>query len=108
VIDAMTLAEAGEIFAYWERNPPTHLMVQTMARLLGWAPRPTPARPTHISELAASVPPGLAVAHGDGIGMPVPVLEPEALRIRNRARAAERGRRSRNGASLLPRAPSAA
>ena len=38
VIDAMTLAEAGEIFAYWERDPPAHLIVQTIARLLGWAP----------------------------------------------------------------------
>src|ERR1700728_1849438 len=36
VVDGMTLAEAGEIFAYWEESPPTHLMVQTIARLLGW------------------------------------------------------------------------
>ena len=28
VIDAMTLAEAGEIFAYWEHDPPAHLIVQ--------------------------------------------------------------------------------
>ena len=93
VIDAMTLAEAGEIFAYWERDPPAHLIVQTIARLLGWTPRPTPSRPPQIEEIAASAPPGLAVAHGGAIGMPAPVLDPEALRARNRARAAEIARR---------------
>ena len=38
VIDNMTLAEAGEIFRYWEDNPPMHLMTQIIARLLGWQP----------------------------------------------------------------------
>ena len=85
----MTLAEAGEIFAYWERDPPAHLIVQTIARLLGWT-RDRPSRPPRIEEIAASAPPGLAVVHGGAIGMPAPVLDPEALRDRNRARAAER------------------
>jgi len=31
----MTLAEAGEIFAYWAENPPPHLLLQAIARLLG-------------------------------------------------------------------------
>jgi hypothetical protein len=85
----MTLAEAGEIFAYWERDPPAHLIVQTIARLLGWTPPPMLTRPPPIEEIAASAPPGLAVAHGGAIGMPPPVLDPEALRTRNRSRAAE-------------------
>ncbi|MGD9614234.1 MAG: hypothetical protein AB7H90_11425 [Alphaproteobacteria bacterium] len=105
----MTLAEAGEIFAYWERDPPTHLIVQTIARLLGWTPQPMSSRPPRIEEIAASAPPGLAVAHGGAIDMPVPVLNPEALRSRNRARAAEIARRaSHGGAQPLPRAFGAA
>src|SRR5262249_57332223 len=39
-IDAMTLAEAEEIFAYWVQNPPTHLMVQVIARAPRWQPAP--------------------------------------------------------------------
>jgi hypothetical protein len=97
VIDAMTLAEAGEIFAYWERDPPMHLIVQTIARLLGWTPQPARSRPPQIEEIAASAPPGLAVAHGGGIGVPAPVLDPEALRTRNRARAAEIVRQVQHG-----------
>jgi hypothetical protein len=93
VIDAMTLAEAGEIFAYWERDPPAHLIVQTIARMLGCTLLPTPSRPPQIEEIAASAPPGLAVAHGGAIGMPAAVFDPEALRARNRARAAETARR---------------
>jgi hypothetical protein len=82
----MTLAEAGEIFTYWEQNPPPHLLLQTIARLLGWVPA-DPTAP--LRELASSPPPGLAVAHGD-IGMPAPVLDSEALRTRNRERAGRR------------------
>ncbi len=82
----MTLAEAGEIFAYWQRDPPAHLIVQTIARLLGWAPRPALSRAPRIDEIAASVPPGLVVARGGTIGMPVPVFDSEVLRTRNRAR----------------------
>src|SRR5438034_1213444 len=35
--------------------------------------------------LAAAPPPGLAIAQGGALGMPVPVLAPEELRARNRA-----------------------
>lgn len=93
----MTLAEAGEIFAYWEHDPPVHLIVQTIARLLGWTPRPTLSRPPRLDEIAASAPPGLAVAQGAAAGMPVPVLDPEELRLHNRARAAEIANKNRNG-----------
>jgi hypothetical protein len=85
----MTLADAGEIFAYWERDPPVHLIVQTIARLLGWTSPRQPPRPATIDDIAASAPPGLAVAHGGTIGMPEAVFDLEALRTRNRARAAE-------------------
>ena len=85
----MTLADVGEIFGYWERDPPAHLIVQTIARLLGWTPPKMPSRSPQIDEIAASVPPGLAVAHGGTIGMPEAVFDLEALRTRNRARAAE-------------------
>ncbi len=86
----MTLTEAGEIFAYWEENPPAHLMVQTIARLLGWAPRLSPQPPD-----PAAPPPGMAVVHGGDLSMPPP-LDAAALLARNRARAvaiAIRGRR---------------
>src|SRR5205823_1694291 len=84
VIDRMTLAEAGEIFRYWEDNPPAHLMTQIIARLLGWQP-PCPAPAISLADLAAAPPPGLAIAQGGALGMPVPVLAPEELRARNRA-----------------------
>ena len=80
----MTLAEAGEIFAYWEQNPPAHLIVQAIARLLGWSPPPAVAP---VEAIAAAPPPGLAIARGSDLGMPPPVLDPAVLRPRNRARA---------------------
>jgi hypothetical protein len=82
----MTLAEAGEIFAYWERDPPAHLIVQTIARLFGWTPQAAPS-PPRIDEIAASVPPGLAVRSGAAIGMPAPIFDLVAMRARNRARS---------------------
>jgi len=83
----MTLAEAGEIFLYWEENPPAHLMLQTIARMLGWAPRLARSAAPPIDEMVAAPPPGLAVARGGDLGMPAP-LDLEALRARNRSRAA--------------------
>lgn len=83
----MTLAEADEIFTYWERDPPAHLIMQTIARLLGWTPRAVPSQP-RIDEIAASAPPGLAVTAGSAIGMPAPVFDLETLRARNRTRSA--------------------
>jgi hypothetical protein len=92
VIDRMTLAEAGEIFRYWEDNPPAHLMTQIIARLLGWKPqRPAPA--ASLADLAAAPPPGLAIADGGDLGMPEAVLAPDELRARNRARALDIARR---------------
>jgi hypothetical protein len=82
----MTLAEAGQIFAYWEENPPVHLMVQTIARMLGWKPA-VEATP-RFGEILAMAPPGLSFAAGGSLGMPAPVLDIEALRARNRARLA--------------------
>ena len=81
----MTLTEAGEIFRYWEDNPPAHLLLQTIARLLGWQPsRPSP--PTTLADLAAAPPPGLAIAPAGTIAMPPPILDPATLRARNRVR----------------------
>jgi hypothetical protein len=94
VIDVMTLAEASEIFAYWQRDPPAHLIVQSIARLLGWTPRPALSPTPRIDEIAASAPPGLAVARGSAIDMPAPVFDAEALRTRNQARATEMARRA--------------
>jgi hypothetical protein len=90
VIDAMSLAEAGEIFAYWEQNPPPHLLLQTIARMLGWTP---PAPQPRASLAAAAPPPGLAVVRGGALGMPEP-LGIDALRTRNRARAMAAAQRS--------------
>lgn len=85
----MTLAETGEIFRYWEQNPPAHLMLQTIARLLGWSPAAPAADQPDPDELLAAPPPGLAVVRGD-LGMPVAVLDPERMRARNRAIEARR------------------
>jgi hypothetical protein len=87
VIDAMTLAEAEEIFAYWADNPPAHLMVQTIAAMLGWKKRAAARAGDSLAEIAAAPPPGLAVVQGDA-GMPAPVFDVETLRAANRARAA--------------------
>jgi hypothetical protein len=83
----MTLAEAEQIFDYWAEHPPTYLMVQAIARMLGWKPA-TPAPPS-LDDLMAMAPPGLAVTGGGSLGMPAPVLDIEALRARNRARLAK-------------------
>jgi hypothetical protein len=88
VIDAMTLAEAGEIFRYWEANPPPHLLLQTIARLLGWQPlHRSPA--ASLADLAAAPPPGLAVAPAGTLDLPSPIFDLDTLRSRNRARARE-------------------
>jgi hypothetical protein len=93
----MTLAEAAEIFRYWEQNPPTHLMLQTIGRLLGWAP---PARingTPQIEGLMAAPPPGLVVTRGDELDMPAPLLDSDALRARNLALAVTLARQNRCG-----------
>ena len=79
----MTLAEASEIFAYWAENPPVHLMVQTIARMIGWKPAATV--PPAFSDIAAMPPPGLAIATSGSLGMPLAELDTDALRARNRA-----------------------
>jgi hypothetical protein len=84
----MTLAETGEIFAYWGGHPPTHQMLQVIARMLGWKPEAAATPP--FAEIAAMAPPGLAVASGGDLGMPAPVLDVAALRARNRARLANK------------------
>jgi hypothetical protein len=90
----MTLAEAGEIFAYWAENPPTHLTLQTIARLLGWKPREARPDQSSIAEIVAAAPPGLAITRSGGLGMPA-ALDLDDLRARNRARAVAAARRNR-------------
>lgn len=85
----MTLAEAEEIFAYWADNPPAHLMVQTIAAMLGWKKRPAVRASEGLAAIAAAPPPGLAVVQGDA-GMPAAIFDVETLRAANRARAAGR------------------
>lgn len=79
----MTLAEADEILAYWDDNPPAHLLLQAIARLLGW--RPGVAGPGGVAALAAAAPPGLSLARDGDLGMPSP-LDAATMRERNRAR----------------------
>jgi hypothetical protein len=86
----MTLAEAGEIFAYWADHPPPHLLLQAIAGALGWRP-PAPA---DTSRLAEAPPPGLVVAPGPAAGTPAPVFALDELRSRNRARAAATAQRN--------------
>jgi hypothetical protein len=68
-------------------------MLQTIARMLGWAPTPAAPDITALAALAAAAPPGLAVLRGGAAAMPPP-LDIESLRRRNRERAAA-GRRDR-------------
>src|SRR5439155_4036662 len=82
VIDAMTLAEAGEIFRYWEDNPPPHLLLQTIARLLGWQPARPPATAS-LADLAAAPPPGLAGAPCGTLEVPPATFDLDAMRARN-------------------------
>ena len=90
----MTLAQAAEIFDYWAENPPAHLMVQTIARILGWAPAPVqPTAASSLDAIAAAPPPGLAITRGADPSMPPPLLDPELLRERNRALALALARR---------------
>lgn len=79
----MTLTEAEQIFDYWREHPPTHLMVQAIARVFGWKPA-EPGAPS--LDAIAVIPPGLAVGT---LGMPAPVLDVATLRARNRARLAQ-------------------
>ncbi len=90
----MILTEVGEIFTHWESNPPTYLMVQTIASMLGWKPRPAGADRPSVGDIAAAPPPGMAVAPDGEPGMPPAVLDIETLRARNRERVAELGGRS--------------
>ena len=89
----MTLAEAGEIFRYWEDNPPPYLLLQAIARLFGWQPPASSTAPsrmmpeTTLDALTAMPPPGLAVMPATQIAMPPPILDPAALRTRNHAPA---------------------
>ena len=84
----MTLVEAGEIFDYWAEHPPGHVMLQVIARMLGWKPA-VPAAPA-LGDIAAMAPPGLAVAATGDLGMPAPVLDVDELRARNSARLANK------------------
>jgi hypothetical protein len=84
----MTLAEAGEIFRYWEDNPPPHLLLQAIARLLGWQPASPSPSASH-AELAAAPPPGLAVAPRGSLDIPPAIFDLDTLRARNRARASQ-------------------
>ena len=87
----MTLAEAGEIFRYWEANPPPHLLLQAIARRLGWQPHAeSRAAADALAGLAVAPPPGLAVAPAAQIAMPPPTFDLETLRTRNQARARAR------------------
>lgn len=88
----MTLGEAEEIFASWAENPPAHLMVQIIARMLGWKPSRPEALP--FADIAAMAPPGLTIAADGALGMPAPVLDIAILRARNRARLANSGNRA--------------
>jgi hypothetical protein len=95
VIDAMTLAEAAEIFDYWRESPPSYLMIQTIAALLGWRPGAGPADGDAAARLAAAPPSGLVVTRaGEGLTMPAPIFDVGEMRLRNAARIAEAGART--------------
>ena len=72
-------------------------MLQTIARMLGWAPPAISPGASMTEDIAAAAPPGLTVARGADLAMPAP-LDTDALRARNQARALVAARRNRNGA----------
>jgi len=83
----MTLAEAAEIFRYWELHPPVHLLVASVFGVkAGSAPQKAPV-----------LPPGFAAAQVATLGMPAPVFDLDDMRARNRARAAVIARRNAAG-----------
>ncbi len=92
MIDAMTLAEAGEIFRYWEAHPPPHLL---LAAVFGAKPKIASSLTSELD--VASLPPGIAVVHHGNLGMPAPVLDLEEMRGRNRRRALAIAQRNAGG-----------
>lgn len=88
----MYLAEAMEIFAYWERHPPVYQLVSIIAQGLGWKPAAaSSAMPAATGSptdniLAGAAKLGVAVTHGGDAGMPAPILDLDAFRERNRQR----------------------
>jgi hypothetical protein len=84
VIDQMTLAEAAEIFRYWEAHPPVHLLV---AAVFGVKAKP-------VAPEGSGLPPGFAVSQVAAFGMPAPVFDLNEMRTRNRARAIDIARRN--------------
>ena len=88
----MTLADAEEIFEYWEQNPPTYQAAGIIARMLGWKPPLEPgdamaSEPGADSadQLLAAPPPGLAIQRGAS-RRPMPDIA--ALRALNQELAA--------------------
>lgn len=79
--------QVAEIFASWEERPPTHIIAQTIAMLLGWKPRRRQAHTT-TADIQNAPPPGMAVTRGES-GMPAPLLDADALGERNRQRMLE-------------------
>jgi hypothetical protein len=57
VIDAMTMSQAGIVFAGWRESPPAHHMMQVLATQWGWKPRPAAMK-----GMPSPPPPGRQVA----------------------------------------------
>ena len=72
LIDAMTLPQVEELFAYWAAHPPLHLIA---AAYLGIKPKPP--RPASMAEILAL--PGIERRPVDD-GLPAPVLDFAELR----------------------------
>lgn len=94
----MTLAEAEEVFGYWEQQPPTCHLVSIIAQMLGWVPERRPAgdkkETMSAGEIAAEAAKfGMPVVSG-GLGMPAPVLDIDAFREKIRPRLVEIARRN--------------
>ncbi|HEX3884744.1 MAG TPA: hypothetical protein VHW66_18975 [Stellaceae bacterium] len=92
----MTIADAEEIFSYWESSPPTHHMAQTIAAMFGWKPKqraPAPSDVTAVVADAARV--GIGATSEPTPDQATVILDFEAMQERNRAvmrQIAERNR----------------
>lgn len=81
----MYLAEAEEIFRYWERHPPPYQMISIIAQMLGWKPRGRGSEVPGGVDLARA---GLAAKRDlhDGFGHDV-ILDFEELKRKHQRKA---------------------
>lgn len=90
----MYLAEAEEVFYYWQDHPPTYQMVDLIARMLGWEGPKTRENDGNPPEMNLALPPEMAAAIGRAAGVPAPIVSLDQMREKNRQKAIEIAKRN--------------